>query len=105
MIRDPTLPKTHEHPCPKCKNENAVFFQAQSRRAEVNFKFLFKHHFRRKCVYITFVSHVRIDGRINKPFVLIFCHAFLHNKNLFQYKHITQSFKNINCHRIYEPVF
>lgn len=42
VTRDPTLPKTHEHPCPKCQNEKAVFFQAQSRRAEVSFKNLFQ---------------------------------------------------------------
>ncbi|KAI3422378.1 DNA-directed RNA polymerase II subunit RPB9 [Globodera pallida] len=34
VIHDPTLPKTEEHPCPKCKHLESVFFQAQSRRAE-----------------------------------------------------------------------
>uniref|UniRef100_A0A0M3K2E3 Ragulator complex protein LAMTOR2 homolog n=1 Tax=Anisakis simplex TaxID=6269 RepID=A0A0M3K2E3_ANISI len=35
VIHDPTLPKTEDHPCPSCGYREAVFFQAQSRRAEV----------------------------------------------------------------------
>lgn len=35
VISDPTLPKTEDHPCPKCSHREAVFFQAQTRRAEV----------------------------------------------------------------------
>ncbi|OQV16779.1 DNA-directed RNA polymerase II subunit RPB9 [Hypsibius exemplaris] len=34
VVADPTLPRTDEHPCPKCQTRNAVFFQAQSRRGE-----------------------------------------------------------------------
>ncbi|KAI6213123.1 TFIIS-type domain-containing protein [Aphelenchoides besseyi] len=34
VMQDPTLPKTEDHPCPRCKNRQAVFFQAQSRRVE-----------------------------------------------------------------------
>ncbi|PAV82946.1 hypothetical protein WR25_17709 [Diploscapter pachys] len=34
VIHDPTLPKTEDHPCKKCGHGLAVFFQAQSRRAE-----------------------------------------------------------------------
>jgi len=34
VIHDPTLPKTREHPCPRCGHREAVFFQGQSRRAE-----------------------------------------------------------------------
>lgn len=34
VIHDPTLPRTKDHPCPKCQNKEAVFFQGQSRRAE-----------------------------------------------------------------------
>ncbi|VDN92946.1 unnamed protein product [Brugia pahangi] len=36
VVHDPTLPKTEDHPCPMCRGREAVFFQAQSRRAEVN---------------------------------------------------------------------
>lgn len=35
VISDPTLPRTEQHPCPKCGHREAVFFQAQTRRAEV----------------------------------------------------------------------
>lgn len=35
VVHDPTLPKTEDHPCPKCGGNQAVFFQAQTRRAEV----------------------------------------------------------------------
>ncbi|CAD5222971.1 unnamed protein product [Bursaphelenchus okinawaensis] len=34
VAQDPTLPKTEDHPCPRCSHKVAVFFQAQSRRAE-----------------------------------------------------------------------
>ncbi|VDP04373.1 unnamed protein product [Soboliphyme baturini] len=34
VIHDPTLPKTEDHPCPKCSHREAVFFQTQSMRAE-----------------------------------------------------------------------
>lgn len=34
VISDPTLPRTEEHACPKCNHREAVFFQAQTRRAE-----------------------------------------------------------------------
>jgi len=34
VISDPTLPITKDHPCAKCCNRSAVFFQSQSRRAE-----------------------------------------------------------------------
>uniref|UniRef100_A0A915JBY8 TFIIS-type domain-containing protein n=1 Tax=Romanomermis culicivorax TaxID=13658 RepID=A0A915JBY8_ROMCU len=34
VIHDPTLPKTQDHPCPRCSHREAVFFQAQSIRAE-----------------------------------------------------------------------
>ena len=27
VIHDPTLPKTEEHPCPRCAHKEAVFFQ------------------------------------------------------------------------------
>lgn len=37
VVHDPTLPKTEDHPCPVCQGREAVFFQAQSRRAEVCF--------------------------------------------------------------------
>lgn len=34
VISDPTLPRTEDHACPKCAGREAVFFQAQTRRAE-----------------------------------------------------------------------
>merc|ERR1719382_162945 len=34
VIGDPTLPRSEDHPCPKCKHREAVFFQAESRRAD-----------------------------------------------------------------------
>ena len=37
VIVDPTLPRTDHHPCPICGHKEAVFFQSQSRRAEVGF--------------------------------------------------------------------
>ncbi|CAK9301339.1 unnamed protein product [Gordionus sp. m RMFG-2023] len=34
VISDPTLPRTEDHPCPRCGHKEAVFFQAQSAKAE-----------------------------------------------------------------------
>jgi DNA-directed RNA polymerase II subunit RPB9 len=38
VIADPTLPRTEDHPCPKCQNKESVFFQSHSNKAEVNIK-------------------------------------------------------------------
>ncbi|XP_063678381.1 DNA-directed RNA polymerase II subunit RPB9-like [Bolinopsis microptera] len=34
VITDPTLPRTQDHPCPRCSQCLAVFFQAQSSIAD-----------------------------------------------------------------------
>ena len=34
VISDPTLPRTSEHPCPRCHRTPAVFFQAHSRQCD-----------------------------------------------------------------------
>jgi len=34
VIADPTLPRTDEHQCPKCRHKEAVFFQSQSSKAD-----------------------------------------------------------------------
>ena len=31
VIGDPTLPRSEDHPCPKCKHREAVFFQVNTR--------------------------------------------------------------------------
>lgn len=36
VIADPTLPRTEDHPCPKCQHKESVFFQSHSNKAEVN---------------------------------------------------------------------
>jgi len=36
VIADPTLPRTDDHPCPRCQHKESVFFQSHSTRAEVN---------------------------------------------------------------------
>ena len=41
VIVDPTLPRTEDHPCNKCGHKEAVFFQSQTRRAQVCFLVLF----------------------------------------------------------------
>ena len=38
VIADPSLPRTEDHPCPKCGHREAVFFQSQSRRQEVRYE-------------------------------------------------------------------
>ena len=39
VIADPTLPRTEQHPCPRCSHKESVFFQSHSTRAEVSFTF------------------------------------------------------------------
>ncbi|KAL8611114.1 DNA-directed RNA polymerase II subunit RPB9 [Nucella lapillus] len=34
VVADPTLPRTDDHPCPKCGTKEAVFFQSHSTKAE-----------------------------------------------------------------------
>ncbi|WAR20422.1 RPB9-like protein [Mya arenaria] len=34
VIADPTLPRTDDHPCPRCGHKESVFFQSHSTRAE-----------------------------------------------------------------------
>ncbi|XP_045165556.1 DNA-directed RNA polymerase II subunit RPB9-like [Mercenaria mercenaria] len=34
VIADPTLPRTEQHPCPRCSHKESVFFQSHSTRAE-----------------------------------------------------------------------
>jgi len=38
VVADPTLPRTEDHPCHKCGNKEAVFFQSQTRRAQEGMK-------------------------------------------------------------------
>lgn len=38
VVHDPTLPRTRDHPCPKCNHKEAVFFQGQSRRSDEDMK-------------------------------------------------------------------
>jgi DNA-directed RNA polymerase II subunit RPB9 len=35
VVHDPTLPRSEEHTCAKCGHREVVYFQAQTRRAEV----------------------------------------------------------------------
>jgi hypothetical protein len=37
VIADPTLPRTEDHPCPRCGHKEAVFFQSNSTRIEVSY--------------------------------------------------------------------
>lgn len=34
VIMDPTLPRTRDYQCPKCQNQEAVFFSAQSKNPD-----------------------------------------------------------------------
>lgn len=34
VIVDPTLPRTSDHPCPRCDNRQAVFFQAHTNQSD-----------------------------------------------------------------------
>uniref|UniRef100_A0A673JIE4 Polymerase (RNA) II (DNA directed) polypeptide I n=1 Tax=Sinocyclocheilus rhinocerous TaxID=307959 RepID=A0A673JIE4_9TELE len=34
VAQDPTLPRTEDHPCPKCGHKEGVFFQSHSMKAE-----------------------------------------------------------------------
>ena len=39
VIGDPTLPRSEDHPCPKCKHREAVFFQVRNSYFSI-FKFI-----------------------------------------------------------------
>lgn len=38
VAQDPTLPRTEDHPCPKCDHRESVFFQSQSNKAQDEMK-------------------------------------------------------------------
>ena len=38
VIGDPTMPRSNDHPCPRCHHREAVFFQSDSQKAEDEMK-------------------------------------------------------------------
>ena len=41
VIGDPTLPRSNNHPCPKCHHQNAVYFQSDSFISEDEIRFYY----------------------------------------------------------------
>ena len=54
VVADPTLPRTEDHPCPKCAHKEAVFFQSHSTKAEVSHYVVMCHVY--VCVFLLFIS-------------------------------------------------
>ena len=38
VIGDPTMPRSNEHPCPRCHHREAVFFQSDSQKSDDEMK-------------------------------------------------------------------
>jgi len=38
VVGDPTLPRSEDHPCPKCRHREAVFFQSDTKAAEADMR-------------------------------------------------------------------
>lgn len=55
VIGDPTLPRSEEHPCPKCKHREAVFFQVLIFEKKIHF-FIHEVHARGMFGFVYFVG-------------------------------------------------
>ena len=67
VVADPTLPRTEDHPCPKCAHKEAVFFQSHSTKAEVSHTVLkLRSVTERKrecvCVCVRVCAHTRVHA-------------------------------------------
>ena len=38
MIEDPTMPRSDDHPCPRCRHREAVFFQSDTKKAAADMR-------------------------------------------------------------------
>ena len=56
VIGDPTLPRSEEHPCPKCKHREAVFFQVLIFEKKSIFLFMKQVHARGMFGFVYFVG-------------------------------------------------
>ena len=69
VIGDPTLPRSEDHPCPKCKHREAVFFQVNiifneifpKATANKNGRKTTKVYFTKKC----FISRPKVQPKLN----------------------------------------
>lgn len=56
VIADPTLPRTEDHPCPKCAHKESVFFQSHSTKAEVSSLFCLEELSVNRCLHRFFIQ-------------------------------------------------
>merc|ERR1719499_1384642 len=38
VIQDPTMPRSEDHPCPRCRHREAVFFQSDTKKAAADMR-------------------------------------------------------------------
>merc|ERR1712045_1107677 len=38
VIQDPTMPRSDDHPCPRCRHREAVFFQSDTKKAAADMR-------------------------------------------------------------------
>lgn len=68
VIADPTLPRTEDHPCPRCKHKEAVFFQSHSTRAEEGMR-LYYVCTNSQCVHPWTEWVTMVTGKIWRQFI------------------------------------
>ena len=70
VIGDPTLPRSEDHPCPKCKHREAVFFQVniifnenfpQNNKKQKRSKKTIVYFTKKKC----FISRRKVQPKLN----------------------------------------
>ena len=70
VIGDPTLPRSEDHPCPKCKHREAVFFQVniifnenfpQNNKKQKRSKKTIVYFTKKKC----FISRHKVQPKLN----------------------------------------
>ena len=68
VIGDPTLPRSEDHPCPKCKHREAVFFQVNIIFNEFFPKATANKNGQKTKVYFTkkcFISRRKVQPKLN----------------------------------------
>ena len=70
VIGDPTLPRSEDHPCPKCKHREAVFFQVMPKFFLIKIYIRTTHTWlflsRFCCNFSEFVSNLQNRRRVEK---------------------------------------
>eukprot|EP00091_Calanus_sinicus_P005806 TRINITY_DN16311_c0_g1_i1.p1 TRINITY_DN16311_c0_g1~~TRINITY_DN16311_c0_g1_i1.p1 ORF type:complete len:140 (-),score=6.08 TRINITY_DN16311_c0_g1_i1:44-463(-) len=55
VVQDPTMPRSEDHPCPRCRHRESVFFQSDTKKAAAEMR-----------LYYVCTSPIATTGGLNK---------------------------------------